>query len=515
MRRFVLAAVAAGVAATVVIAAAAWSVWSGAAVDTTGEVGFEQRLRIPPLLEPKSGADGRKVFDLRLQEGEAELVPGRTTETWGVNGPYLGPTLRAERGDELAMRVSNDLPEPTTLHWHGMHLPAAADGGPHQPIAPGATWEPSWRIDQPAATLWYHPHLMGETEEHVYRGVAGMFILDDPAADALELPDTYGVDDIPVIVQDKRFEDDGDLSSSQGIISPIGQLGDTLLVNGTADPHLEVETSRVRLRLLNASIARSYAFGFADGRAFELIATEGGLLDAPHELERVQLSPGERAEIVVELEAGEDVVLRSFEPDVGSVGFPNGRFVGADDRFDVLQLRAADDLAETPPVPATLAAQDESPEADDAARVRRFELSSRSINDRGMDMDRIDQVVPVDETEIWDVENTSGIPHSFHVHDTRFEVAEFAGGPPPPALSGPKDTILVPPGETARLVTRFSDYTDPETPYMFHCHLLEHEDRGMMGQFTVIERARHGLAAPSPGPHARARSASGPPSRRG
>jgi FtsP/CotA-like multicopper oxidase with cupredoxin domain len=357
-------------------------------------------------------------------------------------------------------------------------------------IAPGKTWTPGWRIDQPAATLWYHPHLRGETKEHVYRGIAGMFILDAPAADALDLPDTYGVDDIPVIVQDKRFSDDGALSDGQGIISPIGQLGDTILVNGTADPHFEVETSRVRLRLLNASVARTYAFGFADGRTFDLIATEGGLLDAPRELGRIQLSPGERAEIVVAFEPGEDAVLRSFKPDLGSIGFPNEHFVGADDRFDILELRAGDKLAETPPLPAMLVPAAEVLDADDAERVRHFELSgSRSINGRGMDMERIDQVVPVDQTEVWEVENSAGIPHSLHVHDTRFEVAEFAGEPPPPALSGLKDTILLPPGETARLVTRFTDYTDDEMPYMFHCHLLEHEDRGMMGQFVVVDDA--------------------------
>ena len=134
--------------------ALAWSVWSGAAVDTTGELEFDRRLAIPPLLEPEVDPTDRKVFGLNLREGKAQLLPDKSTATWGVNGPYLGPTLRATRGDHVAMRVRNGLPEPTTLHWHGMHLPAAADGGPHQMIEPGETWKPGWRIDQPAATLW-------------------------------------------------------------------------------------------------------------------------------------------------------------------------------------------------------------------------------------------------------------------------------------------------------------------------------------------------------------------------
>jgi blue copper oxidase len=465
----------------------AW-LYSRADASTVGELAFRQELKIPALLEPRVDESGRKVFALDVREGTSELILGRETETWGANGSYLGPTLRASRGDHIFMRVHNGLPETTTMHWHGMHLPAVADGGPHQMIEPGETWRPSWTIDQSAGTLWYHPHLLGETEDQVYRGVAGMFILDDPQAAALELPHRYGVDDIPVIVQDKRFEDDGELSFSEGLISPLGRLGDTILVNGTWDPHLELETTRVRLRLLNASGARVFNFGFADEREFDLIATGEGLLAAPERLNRIQLSPGERAEIVVEVKPSERVVLRSFEPELGDVDFFSARFVGADDSFDILQLRAADELTESPEVPAKLVPDDELPNANEAVNVRRFELSGSSrINGIKMDMTGIDQVVPVDTTEIWEVENRAGVPHSFHVHDGRFRIAKFGGGPPPPQLSGPKDTVLVPPGETVRLVTRFSDYTDPDLPYMFHCHFLHHEDMGMMGQFVVVE----------------------------
>jgi FtsP/CotA-like multicopper oxidase with cupredoxin domain len=193
---------------------------------------FENEFEIPPLLAPRED-HGRLVLDLELQTGRSELVPGKQAETWGANGSYLGPTLRAEHGDRVEVRVRNELPKQTTMHWHGMHLPAVADGGPHQTIGPGETWRPSWEIDQPAATLWYHRHPHGETADHVYRGIAGMFIVDDPQADVLPLPDTYGVDDIPLIIQDKRLNDDGSLDLSERIISPTGRLGDTILVNGT------------------------------------------------------------------------------------------------------------------------------------------------------------------------------------------------------------------------------------------------------------------------------------------
>ena len=146
---------------TASIGPAGFWLWSSASESNVGEMSFANELRIPPLAEPSVDERGRKVFDLRLEEGEAELLPGKPAETWGANGSYLGPTLRAERGDEVTVNLDNELPETTTLHWHGMHLPAAADGGPHQMIEPGETWSPSWTIDQPAASLWYHPHLMG------------------------------------------------------------------------------------------------------------------------------------------------------------------------------------------------------------------------------------------------------------------------------------------------------------------------------------------------------------------
>jgi FtsP/CotA-like multicopper oxidase with cupredoxin domain len=251
----------------------------GLQVDTVGKVAFERPLAIPPLAPSHNDGQGRRVFDLTAQAGRRQFLPGVTTPTWGINGDYLGPTLRARRGEQVAIDLHNRLDETTTMHWHGMHLPAIADGGPHQTIAPGQTWTPSWRIDQPAATLWYHPHPHGQTERHITRGLAGMFILDDEQEAALDLPRQYGVDDIPVIVQDRRFRDDGRFV--EGEHRATGLLGDTLLVNGTVGPYLQVTTERVRLRLLNASTARIYAFGLDDDRRFAVIASDGGLLPAP------------------------------------------------------------------------------------------------------------------------------------------------------------------------------------------------------------------------------------------
>src|ERR687891_422115 len=464
------------------LVAAGYALYSSAQVSTVGELAFENDLAIPPLLEPQN-EDGRKVFDLNLQPGRTQLLPGKPAETWGVNGPYLGPTLRAERGDHVELRVRNELPETTTVHWHGMHLPAAADGGPHQPIEPGETWTPRWEIDQPAATLWYHPHPHGDTEEHVYRGLAGMFILDDDEEAGLDLPREYGVDDIPVIVQDKRFAEDGSLVEDDR--EELGILGDTLLVNGTYGPHLDVSSERVRLRLLNGSTARTYDFGFSDGRDFALIATDGGLLERPAVLDRIQLSPGERAEIVVTMESSERVVLRSYPPDL-EPGSESSRKDGGEDTFDALELRAAGRLDPSAAVPTELVDIAEL-DPGHAAETREFELGSHRINGEKMDMERIDEVGEVGTTEVWEVENGHGQPHTFHVHDVQFQVLDVDGEDPPPELSGWKDTIQVPPRVQVRLIMSFDDYADPDTPYMYHCHLLRHEDRGMMGQFVVVE----------------------------
>ncbi len=470
--------------------------WTGSEVSTVGKERFGNALAIPPLAKSSVDEDGTRVFDLRMQPGETEFEPGRRTPTWGFNGSYLGPTLRAERGEKVRVRIENGLDEASSVHWHGMHLPARMDGGPHQSIAAGDTRSPHWTVDQPAATLWYHPHPHGATEEHVRKGLAGLFLLDDERSDRLALPKKYGVDDLPVVVQDVRF-DGAELDNGRNIMQSVGFLGDRTMVNGTLSPYQEVGDELIRLRLLNASTARTYAFGFPDGRPFYLTATDGGLLERPAAMERVQLSPGERAEIVVRMRAGERVVLRSFPQDnYGDVW--QRRFAGGDDSFDVLELRAAERLRTSPELPAELG-EPETPDGTDAARGRYFDLKRTGINGRAMDMGRVDETVARGTTEVWTVRNADGMPHNFHVHDVQFRVLEVNGSAPPPALRGPKDTVFLPNGTTMKLALRFDGPADPDTPYMYHCHLLYHEDEGMMGQFVVVEK---GQRAGTPAGHA-------------
>lgn len=479
-----LAAVAAG--GLIAVAFAGCGVAGPGSVSTVGKVEFDRPLAIPPLAEATVDADGTRVFTLDARAGETEFEPGEPSNTWGFNGSYLGPTIVAKRGEHVRVDVTNSLEEPTTVHWHGMHLPAEMDGGPHQMVDPGGSRSPEWDIDQQASTLWYHPHPHGETEDHVSRGLAGMFIVQDGAEAALALPRDYGVDDVPVIVQDTGF-------SSAGRREPnpygyAGGLGDELIVNGTRGPYLEVNDELVRLRLLNASTARSYAFTWSDGRPVELIATDGGLLEASVELDHVRLSPGERAEVLVRVTPGEQLVLQSrMTPEIAALHPGVAAVNGGTDSYDVLELRAGDTLDPAPVVPErlnTIPAFDEA----EVAMTRTFELNdSFEINGDSMEMGRIDETVTVDTLERWVVENATQVPHSFHVHDVQFRIASIDGAAPPPELAGWKDTIYTEPETEYELLMRFEDYTDADTPYMYHCHLLWHEDQGMMGQFAVVE----------------------------
>jgi FtsP/CotA-like multicopper oxidase with cupredoxin domain len=454
-------------------------------------------LPVPPLSAGRVGVDGVRRFELAAQPGVTEMLPGRSTATWGYNGSILGPTLRARRGERVAFTITNNLPEITSVHWHGMRVPARYDGGPHQSIEPGATWEPEWTVEQHAATLWYHPHPHGSTEKHVYRGLSGLFLIDDDIADGLDLPRRYGVDDIPLVIADRRFTSGGGLDEADD--SKYGLLGDTVITNGIAGAHLSVSTERVRLRVLNGSSSRLFNLARSDDASFDLIATDGGLLEKPVSLTRIQLSPGERAEIVLELRAGQTVTLRSL-PIETREGLSDPATFGFDDTFDILTLRPESTLSASPGLPETLTII--TPLVDAATPVNRsFELQWYMINGQRMDMNRIDLVVPVDTTEVWSIRNVDNWPHNFHVHDVQFQVIGVDGRTPPPALSGWKDTIYTEPGRTYNVGMRFSGHADPTNPYMYHCHLLHHEDQGMMGQFLVLAPGQQPAPKPMGGNH--------------
>ena len=459
-------------------------------------------LRIPSRLDGLVNTLGKK-YALEAREGSQEFLPGLHTPTIGINQDYLGPTLFLRRGDDVDLAVKTSLREDPTLHWHGLHVPAKADGGPAQIIEPGETWSPRFTVDQVAGTFWYHSHLLHKTGEQVYRGLTGMIVLEDRVSDALELPSSYGEDDIPLIVQDRRFNSDGSfdyIGMHRDVMT--GLFGDTLLVNGTVNPVFRPTTTRVRFRLLNAANARTFTFAFDDRREFQLIATDGGFLEAPITRSEIVLAPAERAEIVVEFSGGRPCRLISLplEPDspFATRGMMARMHSGNDERFDILSIEPNPSLDASAPLPASLTS---IPRLDprDAVTTRRLTLSmamgmgmmrrgggsSFFINDKAMDMSVINYRVKKDSTEIWEIHNDSMMMHPFHIHHSQFQILDRDGRPPGPEERGLKDTVKVGPGETVRFIMRFENYADPDTAYMYHCHILEHEDNGMMGQFTV------------------------------
>ena len=476
----------------------------------------QQPLSIPSIDLGTLSSDVRN-FDLTLKQGSHSFLAGLNTQTLGINGNYMGPTLRFKRNERVALQVRNTIGEPSSLHWHGFHLPATEDGGPHQEIPADQLWKPSFDVVQFAGTYWYHSHVMHNAGSQVYRGLAGMIIVDDEEQDHA-LPTNYGVDDIPIILQDRRFGEDGSLVYMNRYEDRVmGMLGDTILVNGTVNPVITPGTRMLRLRLLNASNARTYNLGFSDDRQFYQIASDGGYLAAPVALTRLQLAVAERAEILVEFDPSEETTLINIALPPAFPDFPGAmsemmRELNTQ-AFDILHFRVQAQLQDNGELPSRFAEIYRIPEAA-ATNSRSFRLGMGagmrsgedggpgrgarngrgggfgggqfSINGRRMAEDYINERIEYNTTEIWELTNTSPMMHPFHVHNGQFQILDRGGYPPPDNELGWKDTVKVEPDELVRIIMRFTDFRDEENPYMYHCHILEHEDRGMMGQFLVV-----------------------------
>lgn len=461
---------------------------------------FSSPLAIPPENHGQV-ENGKRVFDLSLRHGSTEFFKGYQTPTLGINGSYLGPVLRLKRGDEATFNVGNGLITPTTIHWHGMNLPARMDGGPHQVIGAGKLWQPEFVIQQPASTLWYHSHLHQFTGPQVYQGLAGLFYIDDENSVKMEIPKTYGVDDIPLVIQDRNFNRDGSFRYISNMHERMaGVQGGHILVNGVIRPQHHVARKQMRFRVLNGSNARIYNLKFSDNRTFVQIASDGGFLPQPIRLNRLRLAPAERAEIIVEFAHNEEVMLQ-HEPLPASnrgMGMMSMMMSGNDQPFNVMRLLSKVPGGEIAGVPDQLATMPDWNEKQ-AAKIRRFQLnmamgmgmmsgsgSGFTINRRSFDMGRIDEVVRLNDIEIWEFTNKSPMPHPVHIHDIQFRILSRNNRPPEANEHGLKDTVLVNPNETVRVITRFENYADETAAYMYHCHILEHEDQGMMAQFVVV-----------------------------
>jgi spore coat protein A len=470
---------------------------------------FQASLPIPPAAAPSHTDSGADHYQFTVQPGAVQILPGLTTQIWGYNGTFPGPTIEARRGRRVALRLRNQLPVPIVNHLHGGRTAPESDGYPTDFVLPTIGFPVShmhdalarvsdgdreyvYENDQRAATLWYHDHRMDFTAPQVWRGLAGFYILRDPDEDRLPLP--RGDREIPLMICDRSFEADG--SFRYPVRDPLlrvppamleeymgGVLGDAILVNGAPWPRLEVANVKYRFRILNASNARRYELVLdpvpRGAPPFTQIASDGGLLEVPVEHQTIRIAPAERFDVIVDFSKfriGSSVTLRNLAD--------SGR-TGQIMRFNV--SRSARDDSTIP----TKLSDPPDIKASDAAVIRDFDFSFRRFHPSGMmngwtingqpfDPARMDARPRLDTTEIWRLQ--TDFSHPLHLHLVHFRVLTHSGRPAP-YDSGWKDTLDLSPGQAAEILVRFSGYRGR---YVFHCHNLEHEDMSMMANFEVV-----------------------------
>ena len=452
------------------------------------------RLPIPDALK---GSE----CTLRIVDTFAQLRTGNQTITGGINGhQFWGPTIFVNKGDTIRMTVINNLNDSTTLHWHGLHLPAVMDGGPHQVIPPGTIWKPFWKITNNAATYWYHPHLHEMTLEHLSKGIGGLLIVNDEQESALPLPRTYGIDDIPLVFTSRRYA-----TNNQFIVQNTA-YGDYLLANGVHDAEFTLPRQVNRLRILNAEVERSYNIGFSDDRTFYVIGTDGGLRDKPYPVKRLHIAVGERYEILVDCskdELGKSVDLLAYNANQ-PFGFPGGE-PGQNGQFGSLLNNK-----NFPMMHFTFGEQTNAPIMTIPEKLIPFQgidanavTGIQDIRVMGgvpnspmpfhftggiFDISRVDKSIPLNSVQKWTITNSNVFGHTFHIHDVQFNIIERNGNASAVGQheTGWKDVLYLPRNESATFIAKFADYADPLHPFMYHCHFSNHEDDGMMQQFVVI-----------------------------
>jgi bilirubin oxidase len=464
--------------------------------------GIQAQYNTMPMPEALYGT----TFNLNIHESTKQLVAGNQTITGAINNENIwGPTLFINKGDLVHMNVTNNLNESTTVHWHGMHLPAVMDGGPHQVIPAGTLWQPYWTVMNQASTLWYHPHLHETTQAQMTKGVGGFIIVKDPQETALALPRTYGVDDIVLALTSRSYN-----ATSNTFVSTTRVYGDYMLSNGTPNAQISLPKQYVRMRILNAEIERGYNLGFSDNRTFYIIGNDGGLLNAPVAVTRVKLMVGERIEIMVNLggdTVGSSLDLKAYNSGQ-TLGYPGGEPNTSGDfgsllnniDFNVLHINVAATTTATTPitsVPSSLATNTYWT-ATDATVTRAIAVTNGNpgpasvpfnFDNTTYSLTMTPKVVNLNDIEKWTVTNNNVFGHSFHLHDVEFKIVARNGSATAVGTheSGWKDTFYLPRNESVTFVAKFDDFADSDVnhPYMYHCHFGGHEDAGMMGQFIV------------------------------
>ena len=506
-------------------------------------------LPIPDLLT----ADASNRIQLIVKAGQSTFA-GKTATTWGYNGNLLGPAVKLNKGQAVSVDIHNQLAEETTLHWHGLEIPGEVDGGPQGVIPAGGKRSVAFTPAQRAATCWFHPHQHGKTGRQVAMGLAGLVLIEDEEIRKLLLPKQWGIDDVPVIIQDKQFSADGQINYQLDMMTAaVGWFGDTLLTNGAIFPQHAAPRGWLRLRLLNGCNARSLNIVASDNRPLYVIASDGGLLAEPVKVTELPMLMGERFEVLVDVSDGKAFDLVTLP--VSQMGMEVAPF---DKPHPVMRVQPLL-ITASGTLPDTLTSMPALPSLD-GLTVRKLQLSmdpmldmmgmqmlmkkyggqamvgmdhgkmmghmnndnmshgnmdhgnmnhgemgnmqhgcmgnmkqdgtfdfhnANRINGQAFDMNKPMFAAAKGQHERWVISGQGDMMlHPFHIHGTQFRILSENGKAPAAHRTGWKDTVRVE-GGVSEVLVKFDHDAPKEHAYMAHCHLLEHEDTGMMLGFTV------------------------------
>lgn len=510
---------------------------------------FPNALRLPGANGVLGVLDVAAPFSIMARSTQYAILDGKPApllvyQVEQDGNTWINPVFRVRSGATVRAKLQNALDENTIIHWHGLKVDARNDAHPIYEIGAGAVYDYQFQVPNRAGTYWYHPHPDKLTSKQAYLGLASFFIVEDDEELALQkaLDLKLGVTDIPLVIQDKKFDEQGRLVYTPNEEENVnGYVGDTVLVNLTPRPYFNAATRLYRFRILNGSNARAYRLAFAQGSRqleYAVIGTDGGLLDRPYPVKEAFVAPGERLDVLLDLRGaavGDTILLRSlaFDPmhaegsmagmamDEGAkdgkgqapsphagmamsgqpggaqapAAAPHGAMLADGAAIDLLRINVASKIAYEPRVPSKLSTL--GPPAAAAVKPREFLLDLKDgrwrINGKVFEMEKAPVTVQRGANEIWEIRNEkASMPHPMHLHGVPFRVLARAGSPQqlkPSVVNeqglattdlGWKDTVLVWPGETVRLAVDFSHPYPGDQVYLFHCHNLEHEDQGMM-----------------------------------
>jgi spore coat protein A len=447
---------------------------------------FTVGLPTPPVLKPVRSDRNTDYYEIVMKRNQVEILPGLRTEIWAYNGMAPGPIIKQRQGRQSVVRFINNVGVSTSTHLHGMASLPQFDGYAEDLSRPGFYKDYVYPNNR-AATFWYHDHAIDETAHHVYMGLAGMYIIQDDFELGLPLP--KGRYDVPLIVEDKIFANNGALIFDDNDHTEL--MGDIILVNGAPWPRMEVANRKYRFRILNGSVSRSYKLALSTGEDLVVIGTDGGLLGAPVRTKDLRIGTGERYELVIDFSrypVGTQVVLQNL-------GLPNNTDYDGTSRimrFDVVRAEPDDSS-----IPSTLRPfQPLRPPSPRPTRRWTFEKRNNrwEINGNIWDRNRVDANPSLNNIEVWEIiTNSRDWFHPVHVHLVHFQILERNGQPPLPYERGWKDIVYIGEDDNIKLIAQFGPH---QGKYMMHCHNTVHEDHAMMTQFQVGQGGADPMSMP-------------------